>query len=65
MLKNKEESKLTFVLEDPLNDESSSLYCSIDEQNFKRILFYWWTKFSKEFFIGIEYGIILHKIKIL
>ena len=40
MLKNKEESKLTFVLEDPLNDESSSLYCSIDEQNFKRILFY-------------------------
>ena len=27
--------KLTFILEDPSVDESSSSYCSTDEQNFK------------------------------
>ena len=36
MLQNKKkiQSKLTFMLEEPLNDESSSIYCSIDKQDF-------------------------------
>ena len=50
MLKNKGESKLTFILEDLFSDESSSLYCSIAEHKFQKNFVLLMNKIFKRIF---------------